>query len=377
MLRIIQKTKTVIYLFFLRLFSFLPINSKKIVFDNFNGKGYAGNPKYIAEEILRKKNKYKLIWIVDNHTNDKDFPKKIQLVKNRTVRAAFEIETAKYWIDNIRKNGVVKRKNQIYLQTWHGVIGIKKVEGQVVNRLSTNYTDYAKRDSYMTNFIIAPCERYKRIMEKYFWISNKKIRLFGSPEFDVLYRASEEKKNIIKNRLKAFDKKILLYAPTFRDNPNFNYFSIDFSSVLDSLTRKFGGKWVLAIRLHPNVKKASFDNINCEWINVTDYSDAQEIVMACDAAITDYSSIIFSSAIVHIPSFVHTTDYDSYKNERDFEIRIEKLPFPISRTNKELVENINDYDSHSFNIAYDQFFFDIGMVFDGQSSKRVVDLLLK
>lgn len=375
MFKIIHKIQTMVYLAFIRIFSFFPVDSKKILFDNFNGKGYAGNPKYIAEYIIRRNEGYKLIWIVNRDVNPNDFPKNITLIKSRTIRAAYEVETSKYWIDNVRKTGFKKRKEQLYLQVWHGVIGIKKVEGQVSDKLDKKYIDSAKLDSKATDYLIAPCRRYKSIMEKSFWISSKKIHLIGSPEFDILYNNIEKTKKSIKKKLEIGDKKILLYAPTFRENCSFDYFCVDFNNVLSALTKRFGGEWILAIRLHPNVHNPSYNSINSKWIDLTNYCDVQELIIASDAVITDYSSVIFSSAIIHIPSFIHAIDLDQYRTERNFEIKFCELPFPISQTNEQLVENIKKYDNMYTNVAIDRFFSKLGIVFDGKYSERAIDLL--
>ncbi len=82
-----------------KLFRILPISRNKIVFDNFCGKGYGGNPKYIAEAILDSKVKdIDLIWLVDNFMSDEErtlFPSNIRLVNNESIRGLFERATAK------------------------------------------------------------------------------------------------------------------------------------------------------------------------------------------------------------------------------------------------------------------------------------------
>lgn len=113
------------------------IQRNKILFENFNGNGFGCNPKYIALEILNRKLPYDLVWLVKN-VHDKNFPKGIRLVDYNSDEAFYEYATAKIWISNYRKyphlkKGLIKKNNQIYIQTWHGSLGIKKLDADVDN----------------------------------------------------------------------------------------------------------------------------------------------------------------------------------------------------------------------------------------------------
>lgn len=373
---LMNKAHTFIYFIAQRIFALLPINDRKVFIDNFNGKGFSGNSKYVALELLKRNSGYKIIWVVNNDVDLKNFPESIITVKSRSIRAAYEIETSKYWIDNVRKNGFYKRKKHIYIQVWHGLLGIKLVEGQVSEKLSESYCRIAKLDSQATDILVAPCQRYEHIMKKYFWISPEKVICLGAPEFDALFANDiSKKKRDIRHSLGIKNKKILLYAPTFRNNKKHDYFSIDFSKVLSTLAQKFGGDWVLAIRMHPNIMAVNHRNIKCPFIDVTNYDDCQELIIASDTLITDYSSIVFNSAIIHIPSFIHATDLKEYRDERDFEIPFSDLPFPISQTDDALLSNIVDYSNEKYNSNYDAFFSTIGVSFDNKASERVVDIM--
>ena len=109
-----------------------PIVKNKIVFSNYFGKSYGCNPKYIADEIIRQNLPYELVWLVKNpeeHINE--FPKEIRLVRYLSPESYKELASAKIWVDNTRKKpyweqGLIKKKDQVYIQTWHGSLGIKK-----------------------------------------------------------------------------------------------------------------------------------------------------------------------------------------------------------------------------------------------------------
>ena len=96
-----------------------------------------------------------------------------------------------------------------------------------------------------------------------------------------------------------------------------------------------------------------------------------------DALITDYSSIIFGSAILNKPSFILAMDISDYKNERGLEISKEELPFSVSENLSELLQNIETYNPVVENKKIDNFFSKIGMIYTGNASKQCVDWILQ
>ncbi|MBE6073035.1 MAG: hypothetical protein E7202_00585 [Selenomonas ruminantium] len=104
-----------------------PINPKKIVFTTIEGTtGFSCNPKYIALELLRRRQDLDLVWLVDDMS--KEFPAGIRKVKNTLKNRAYELSTAAVWVDNSRKQlECRKRPGQFYLQTWHASIATKPI----------------------------------------------------------------------------------------------------------------------------------------------------------------------------------------------------------------------------------------------------------
>ena len=100
-----------------KIFSFFPIKKNKVVFQNFNGKGFGDNPKYIANELLKKEN-VDIIWIVKEFSQN-SFPNKIKQVKKYTLKYFYELATAKVWVSNNRlERFIIKRKNQVFIQVY-------------------------------------------------------------------------------------------------------------------------------------------------------------------------------------------------------------------------------------------------------------------
>ena len=121
-----------------KVFSIMPLKENKIIFDNFAGKGYADNPKYIANELLNRKLDLDLVWLLNDM--EQILPVGIRKVKYNSIKSLYEYATAKVIVDNIRNSHLMKKRNgQIYLQTWHGSKPLKYIEKDAENNLSAKF----------------------------------------------------------------------------------------------------------------------------------------------------------------------------------------------------------------------------------------------
>ena len=128
---------------------------------------------------------------------------------------------------------------------------------------------------------------------------------------------------------------------------------MDTNNILQTLREKFGGDWVIAIRLHPHVKKYSEElyEFGEYVVDASYYPDIQELLVSSDIAITDYSSCIFDFMLSKKPGFIFATDIKEYNTERGFYYPLESTPFPVASTNDTLAENIRNFDSIFNNIS--------------------------
>lgn len=368
------------------LFRFLPISKNKILFDNFCGKGYGGNPKYIAEAILYSNvQNLDIIWLVDNFMSDEEkglFPSNIRLVNNESIKGLFERATAKIWVDNVRHyHPINKRREQIYLQTWHGSIGVKRIEKDAENQLSKEYVKEAKYDGFITDAIIADNYLQEQIYLRAFWLnSDVEILRYGSPVNDVIERDRNNFSKIeyLKNTL-CINNQIyyVLYAPTFRDDFSTKGYNIDFEKVINAFEIRMNKKVKIIIRLHPNVafqkEKIRFsENI----IDGTDYPDIQHLALVCDAVISDYSSTLFDFSILGKPAFMCALDYEEYKEKRGFIPEFSEFPFPFSTSNNQLINLIRKFDEKEYKDHIDCFYSKYPTYCDGHSSERICDWIL-
>ena len=366
----------------------LPVQKDKIVFENFNGNSYGCNPKYIAEEIIKRNLPYELVWLVRSVTKEKEknvFPEQIRLVGYGSKQALKELASAKIWIDNQRKNyflkkGLRKKEGQYYIQTWHGSLGIKKLDADVdafVGELKQEWVNRSKLDSSMMDYLLTDSEFENEIFRRALWFNNE-IKEFGHPRNDIFFKDSTK----IKQKVRDFynipeDKKILLYVPSFRDSGNIDCYDLDYEKILKAMEDRFGGDWICLARLHPRTKKYDKELIteSDKLIDACFYPDIQELLVSSDAAITDYSSCIFDFMLSRKPAFVFATDIKDFNNDRGFYYPLEATPFPIAVNNKELVENVLNFDDEKYQKDITEFLEDKGCMEDGHASERVVDLI--
>lgn len=153
--------------------NFIYCNDHKVVLDNFEGRGYGDNPKYIAEELLSRHAGFDLVWVVRKKTNY-SFPNGIRTVNVNSLRMIIELATAKFWIDNCRKPRYVgKTKKQKYIQTWHGFYPLKMLEKDAQKSLPDYYINQAKHDSEMTDLMLSGCRLGQIFRNLHFGITEK------------------------------------------------------------------------------------------------------------------------------------------------------------------------------------------------------------
>jgi len=367
----------------------ISVQNNKIVIDNFNGGSYGCNPKYITEEILKRNLPYEIVWLVKNvkkETNKGAFPPNIKLVGYGTKIALKELAGAKLWINNQRMNyfikkGLRKKEGQYFIQTWHGSLGIKKLDADVdafTNEFKQEWVERSKFDSSMWDYLLTNSEFENEIFRRALWFNNE-IKQFGHPRNDIFFKNSEK----ILKKVKDFyeisqEKKILLYVPSFRDDGDIECYKLDYENILDALKNKFGSEWVCISRLHPRAKKFDKDLIpkeNERIIDGTFYPDIQELLVSADCAITDYSSCIFDFMLGKKPGFIFATDIEKFNTDRGFYYPLESTPFPVSSNNETLIKNIKNFDNQKYLNEVEEFLKGKGCMEDGHASERTVDLI--
>lgn len=352
----------------------LPIKQNKIVVSSYYGRGYSDSPKAIVQELLKQGTSYDIVWLTDDKNS---LPDGVRAVPYNSIRRMLELSTAKIWIDNCRKGAKFKKAGQYYMQLWHG-FALKQIEKDVIDKLpDANYENYAKRDSSQIDIIISNSDHMTRVYSDSFWYDGP-VKQFGSPRNDMFFHDNSSVRKKVRRTLQIDDNtNIVLYAPTFRVTHSLEPYNMDSAAICNALESRFGGKWVFVTRLHPNIAKLSSELHYTDSVDATDYNDIQELLVASDVLISDYSSVVFDFMLSKRPCFMYATDIEEYRNDRNFYIPLDEMPFPISVDNRSFCESIEKFNKDDYNDAVSKFMNNYGIKEDGQASKRCVDWIIK
>ncbi len=362
------------------IFHLIPIGKKRVVVCNV--WGFGDNAKYVAEELVKQKDRVSglEIYFIANHPDIAYAPKGITVLKTNSIKAIFVLATARTWVDNNRKeNYIRKRKGQYYIQTWHGGIALKKIEKDYEDKLGTKYITNAKRDSAMTDLYISNSSFCTNMYRNSFWYTGEILEC-GSPRNDILLNPSNQSLSEIRTRLGVSpEAKIAVYAPTYREGDNNTEpYELDFDTLLKALEDKFGGKWIIAVRLHPLVSgQSGFIKYNNKIINASHYRDVYELMAVSDLLITDYSNIMFEFSFMKKPVILYASDVEEYEKERGFYFEYQSLPYLKARTKEELITNINNFDYNNYKENMESFFNKLTIYEKGNASKEVVERIIK
>ena len=176
------------------------------------------------------------------------------------------------------------------------------------------------------------------------------------------------------------DKKVILYAPTWRDDESYDIGKVRFNLKLDldNLKESLSDEYIVLIRTHyfiaNNLDLSRFEGF---VFDVSKYEDIAELYLVSDILITDYSSVFFDFANLKRPILFYTYDLDKYSNMlRGFYMDIHtEVPGPLLYTTDEVVDAIRNIDSVNiqYHDRYEEFYERFCSIDDGNASKRIVE----
>lgn len=371
--RVFVSIKYIVYEILLRINRIFPVKNNKVVFMSYYGEKYSDNPRFISEALENKN--LEIVWIVPFKIKEG-----IRTVTKRSLRTFYELATAKVWVDNCRKPVWCKKRNsQYYIQTWHGGVCIKSVEADAEDTLDEIYLKNAKYDSTIADLFVSECKWRDENYRNAFWY-NGEILKCGLPSSDVFYKNA----SIIKNKVYDFynledNVRIILYAPTFRDSHSIDVYNIDTEKVLKSVKEKYGGEWVLLFRLHPNVDRLQNKiKYSDRVINGSKYNEMNELLVASEILITDYSGCLFDGLHFKKKVFIFASDIEDYvRTNRMLYFDLRNLPSPLAVNNTELINNIMNFDDILYEDKRSRFVDKLGYYECNNASKLVADRILK
>lgn len=338
-------------------FSIFPIKNR-VLLSCYDGDSITDNILYLINEFELKEIKY--VFIASNRYKGE----KNKIVKKYSLRFFYLIETSKIVITNMNlPKGIVKRRGQIFINTWHGAGGLK---GYINKDCDYNIYDYFVSESEFDtkNFMKPTARNFKN-----------EIMKIGMPRNDILYLNSNKRKESIKSLLNIPPNSfIILYAPTMRVSTQPVYIN-DFEKIKYAIKNKFGKDAIVLIRNHHFQKKfgETLSSNDKTIIDVSFYIDMQELLLVSDILITDYSSCAWDFSIMMKPVFLYIPDYVEYFNScgKPF-ADYEHLPFFISYNLDSLIKNIYLYDKTDYENKIKKYFAENGKYSNkGDSSEKL------
>ena len=224
-----------------------------------------------------------------------------------------------------------------------------------------------------TNIFISSSKIFTDEVIKNNFYYTGKILETGMPRNDILFDKNshgEIKQKVLDYYNIDDDKFIVLYAPTWRYDES-QLEEIDFKRLREHLKHKFGKDVVIIYRAHLHMQKAQIDGL----VNGTDYEDMQDLLIASDALITDYSSSIWDYSFLYKPCFLFCPDLDYYIKNRGFVIDIYKWGFPVCQSNDTLMEQIDKFDFQDFKDKMNNHHDMLGSYEQGHASENIVKYL--
>ena len=354
----------------------LPLQQNKIILSSYDGMGYRCNSKYIAEKLLEEEAPVELIWLVSDDSIC-DVPDTIKKVVISSPAFYKEVLTAKVYITNtVHFLYEHKREGQFFINTWHGYGPFKLAEGDV-NKDTASKERYTKSNGASDLFLTAS-SFYGQIYRRSFYYQGE-VAEYGAPRNDVFFRKNDLGEKIRKLYRIPQEKGIVLYAPTYRSmtGDDFKKYNPDWEHILASFRERFGKEYVVVYKLHHYMQKLVLEKgLYEQAVEATFYPDMQELLVAADIVITDYSSLMWDFSLQRRPVFLYHNDEEQYTNDRGFYAPVSEWPYPKAHSEEELIGQIRCFDEEKYITELNAFLEKYGSCDDGHASERVVKRIL-
>lgn len=356
----------------------------KIVATAFKGRVYGDNTRFIVESLHKQLPSAKIYWMKSQDV-EYNVPDYVTLIPyEKTFKTIFHIATSKVLVNTHRfQNWIEKTSGQLFIETWHGGLGIKRVEADVPGLLDNPCVlAELNKTNKLTDVFISQSDHLSNIYRRAFgWQGT--ICKCGYPKNDLLIQGDDNARVKVRTNYSLDNNtKLCLYAPSFRDSfyhiIDTSVYNINFKKLNETLATRFGGNWKILVRWHPlfSEKISSSIELDENVIDATLYPNMQQLLLGSDVVISDYSSCIFDAALIKLPCFTYATDFNSYKSERGVYYEMEDLPFPYARNNDELMENILKFNKESYDKKWLEFQKITGLYEPGNASESIANRII-
>lgn len=303
---------------------FVRPDDKLILFISFGGRRFDDSPKAIYDQMIEDErfDDYRLVWAFSN-------PNAIELKRGEKVKcdtfSYFKIALkARIWISNstVERGLEFKGKRTFYFNTWHGT-PIKTIGSDI----SKDNKSFKGKGTWKVDYFTCQGEYEQAIYCKAFHGLNTDIaRIIGLPRNDIYANYTKEYMLSLRKKMNISpDKRVILYAPTFReyDKTSSMEVKVTIPMQLSKWRDELGESFILLFRAHYEVAK-SLNIQDDDFVrNMSEYPQLEDLMIVSDLLISDYSSIFFDYSIMSKPMLAFCYDYERYASERGmyFDIR--------------------------------------------------------
>lgn len=329
-------------------FRLFPVRNDRLAFAGLTGGReyeYTGSPKYICEYIDRERpGEFALCWIVSEPERYRGvLSGRARFYRHYSLRSFYILLTAKAVVTSgSYAPWFPFRKSQYIINTWHG--------GGAYKRLKDNYQEsdfWSRKKLDLTakniDLFLSSCQKATELLFRGAFHYQGEVLEAGTPRNDVLLagdvRAAREK--VCRCCGIRPEDKIVLYAPTYRTPEK--EVALDADALLACLNSR-GGTWRLLFRAHRYQKESGGVHVAGEAADAGEYPDMQELLMAADMMITDYSSSVWDYSFLKRPCVLYVPDCEEYTRKNGFYVDIRLWPFPLAENQEELHRAILDLD---------------------------------
>lgn len=329
----------------------VPPKHDRVVIYSLKQHGYSCNLKYFTEYLRQQQSTLDILWVVRRKEDYQQIQAcGVPVAMIHSWRHAKYRFSAKLVITNDEFYPLfVKRAGQVLLNMWHGGINYKKIGYD-----GLEFTNALQRMIYRMNnpcpdYFVSGSRKFTETTAESFRFPEKIFIPIGLPRNDILFRHSDKQTAELKGDLGIpGENRVVLYAPTFRKGMNGSHGQLDYRRLRDALENRFGGQWTLLIRQHYFVDSKDAD-LPPFCLDVSGYSDMQELLLCSDCLVSDYSSCMWDYLILERPCFVFAPDLVAYQeSDRSFFIPVEQWPYPVSTSMDDLIKRISRFEEASY-----------------------------
>jgi CDP-glycerol glycerophosphotransferase len=351
-----------------------PLDPRLVVYSAYWGTAFSCNPRavYLAMRELRPD--LQAVWVV-KAGSEGVVPDGVDVVVEGTGPYYRVMARATYFVNNVNfANDIVKRPGQIHLQTHHGTplktMGLDLVHA-AHSSLGLNFRRLMKRVQRW-DYSISANEFTTEIWERVYPSGTYESLETGYPRNDELARATDADRARIRADLGIDDEaRVLLYTPTHREDTK------QYVPLLDpvALAESLGPTWTILMRSHYFYREAATGS-HPRVLDVANHPSIEELSIASDVLVTDYSSLMFDFAVLDRPIVIYAPDWDEYRTQRGtyFDLMAEP-PGAVAFTQDELARLLTDgrHDDEASTAARASFRARFVALEDGDAARRVVE----